>query len=112
MLMALRLVMIVAAVPFSGSAHAAGALTAQADGAADATRFEVASITPHRDDGSVQAGFDENPGLVRVRNLSLRALIRIAYSVMDSQLVGPGWLDRVAFDVVVVDAAERAPTDN
>jgi hypothetical protein len=36
-------------------------LTAQADGAADATRFEVASITPHRDDGSVQAGFDENP---------------------------------------------------
>jgi len=39
-------------------------------------------------------------------------LIRIAYSVMDSQLVGPGWLDRVAFDVVVVDAAERAPTDN
>jgi len=61
MLMAWSLAMIVAAVPFSGSAHAAGALTAQADGAADATRFEVASITPHRDDGSVQAGFDENP---------------------------------------------------
>ena len=55
---------------------------------------------PHRDVGSAQSGFEENPGLVRMRNLSLRALIRIAWGVLDSQLVGPNWLDTVAFDVV------------
>ena len=66
----------------------------------DEPRFEVASIVPHRDTGSAEAGFDESPGIVRVRNLSLRALIRIAYNVMDSQLVGPSWLDGVTFDIV------------
>ena len=98
--MALGLAMIAFAISSSGSAQAAGALTGQADRAVEESRFDVASITPHRDNGSVEAGFDENPGIVRIRNLSLRALIRIAYSVMDSQLVGPSWLDRVAFDVV------------
>ena len=98
--MALGLAMIVFAISFSGSAQAAGALTGQADRAVEESRFEVASITPHRDNGSVEAGFDETPGIVRIRNLSLHALIGIAYSVMDSQLVGPSWLDRVAFDVV------------
>ena len=93
--------MIVLAIPFlPGSAYAADASTPQANGADEELRFEVASIVPHRNSGSAQAGFDENPSIVRMRNLSLRALIRIAYGVMDSQVVGPGWLDSVAFDVV------------
>jgi uncharacterized protein (TIGR03435 family) len=94
------LAVIVLAIPFLlGSAHAAGASTPQANGAVDELRFEVASIVPHRNSDSAQTGFEENPSFVRMRSLSLRALIRIAYGVMDSQLVGPSWLDSVAFDV-------------
>jgi len=84
----------------SVSIHGAGESTAQVNPAVEAPRFEVASITPHRDTGSAEAGFADNPSLVRIRNLSLRALIRIAYGVMDSQLVGPSWLDSVSYDVV------------
>jgi len=82
------------------STQGAGASPAQANGALEEPRFEVASISPHRDTGGVEAGFDENPSSVRIRNLSLRALLRIAYSVMDSQIVGPSWLDSVVFDIV------------
>jgi uncharacterized protein (TIGR03435 family) len=82
------------------STHVAGALAAQANGAVDEPRFEVASISPHRDTGRTEAGFEESPSSVRIRNLSLRALIRLAFGVMDTQIVGPGWLDSVVFDIV------------
>ncbi len=97
---ALGLAVFVLAMPSSVSIQGSGESTAQVNGAGDAPRFEVASITPHRDTGGAEAGFTDNPSLVRIRNLSLRALIRIAYGVMDSQLVGPGWLDSAAFDIV------------
>lgn len=63
-------------------------------------RFEVASIKPHGDAGGTQAGIEINESLVRITNLSLRAVIGIADGVRDSLLVGPARLDRGHFDIV------------
>jgi uncharacterized protein (TIGR03435 family) len=52
------------------------------------------------DDRSSTSGFSDNQGSVRVRNLSLRALIRLAYGVMDAQLEAPGWTTTSVWDIV------------
>jgi uncharacterized protein (TIGR03435 family) len=66
----------------------------------DGPRFEVASISAHVDDGSTISGYADNPASVRMTNMSLRALIRIAYGVLDAQLDAPGWLASSSFDIV------------
>src|SRR6478672_9201081 len=63
-------------------------------------RFEVAAIRPHVDDGTSASGFSDNQGSVRIGNLSLRALIRIAYGVMDAQLEAPAWTATDSWDIV------------
>jgi uncharacterized protein (TIGR03435 family) len=63
-------------------------------------RFDAASIRAHVDDGSTNSGFSDNPSSVRMGNLSLRALVRMAYGVLDAQLEAPGWLADVSFDIV------------
>lgn len=67
--------------------------------APDRTRFEVASVKPHADDGSTRAGIEESERFVRIANLPLRAVIALAYGVMASNVDGPGWLDRRTFDI-------------
>lgn len=66
--------------------------------------FEVASIKPHLDGapGSTgRTGIQEDPGQIRIENLSLRVLIAISFGVKGrEQLVGPGWLNGVTFDIV------------
>ena len=62
-------------------------------------RFEVASVKPHVESGGTQAGIEESESFVRISNLSLRTVIGLAYGVMGSRLVGPGWLDRRMFDI-------------
>ena len=62
-------------------------------------RFEVASVKPHADTGSTQAGIEENEGFVRIINLPLRAVIAIAYGVKSSDVQGPTWLERRTFDI-------------
>jgi uncharacterized protein (TIGR03435 family) len=65
--------------------------------------FEVASVRPHVDGapGSTgRTGIEENPGQIRIENLSLRTLIAISYGVKGSeQLVVPGWLSTTTFDI-------------
>jgi len=63
-------------------------------------RFEVAAIKPHVDDGTATSGISDNQGSVRVVNLSLRELIRIAYGVMDAQLEAPAWTATSVWDIV------------
>ena len=63
-------------------------------------RFEVASVKPHADTGSTQAGIEENEGFVRIINLPLQAVIGIAYGVKASDVAGPSWLGRRTFDIV------------
>ena len=77
-----------------------GSVMAAAQVSDERQRFEVASIVAHVDTGGMQAGIEVTEGFVRIRNLSLRAVIGIAYGVRDSRLVGPGRLDRQHFDIV------------
>jgi uncharacterized protein (TIGR03435 family) len=65
----------------------------------DDLRFEVASIRRHTDATGGRAGIEDNPSLVRIENLPVRALIRIAYGVMDGQ-IEPGRLDASPWDIV------------
>lgn len=75
-----------------------GHLRAQAASADDRSRFEVASIKLVTDAVvRTTAGIQDSPALVQIANLPLGSLIRMAYSVRE--VVGPGWLDEVRFDI-------------
>ena len=65
-------------------------------------QFEEASIRLHSaaSPSSGRSGIEETPGLVRIENLSLKAIIQAAYGVKDFQFTGPAWLDTVSFDIV------------
>jgi uncharacterized protein (TIGR03435 family) len=51
------------------------------------TKFEVASIKPHPA-GDSFGGTGVSPGMMNVRNLPVRRLIRNAYKVSDFQITG------------------------
>ncbi len=60
--------------------------------------FEAASIRPAADTG--RTGGRGTPGRFSGFNLSLRRLIRQAYDIHDSQIVGgPDWIDSQGFDI-------------
>jgi bla regulator protein BlaR1 len=65
--------------------------------------FEVASVRPHVSGapGSTgRTGMEQDPVRVRIENLSLSVLISISYGLKGKQqLVGPGWLNTVTFDI-------------
>jgi uncharacterized protein (TIGR03435 family) len=68
--------------------------------AADAPRFEVASVRPHRaaDDVMFALQFHER-GRLTVTG-TLRMLIRTAYRLQEFQVVGPGgWIDEEQFEI-------------
>ena len=73
-------------------------LAFQAQSPNENLRFEVASIKP-RVDVAQRAGIEETPSLVRIENLPLSAIIRMAYGVMEFQLVAPDWTTRTRFDI-------------
>jgi uncharacterized protein (TIGR03435 family) len=66
--------------------------------------FEVASIKPHATAGPTftgRTGIQEDAGQIRIENLSLSTLISISFDLKGrGQLVGPGWLSDVTFDIV------------
>jgi uncharacterized protein (TIGR03435 family) len=64
-------------------------------------RFEAASVRLHTaaSPSTGRSGIEETPGLVRVENLSLHALIASAFGVRTSQIDGPKWLDDVSVDI-------------
>lgn len=64
-------------------------------------QFEAATIRLHTvaTPSTGRSGIEETPGLIRIENLSLKAIIREAYGVRDFQFAGPGWLDSVSFDI-------------
>jgi uncharacterized protein (TIGR03435 family) len=70
---------------------------AQTPSADDRLRFEVASIKLVTDAVRTTTGIQDTPALVQIANLPLRALVRMAYGVRE--VVGPGWLDNVRFDI-------------
>src|SRR5215813_712706 len=64
--------------------------------------FEVASVKPHPDGSSIdRIGIEERARQITIENLSLRALIAIAYGTKTREQVhGPGWIDTTSFDIV------------
>lgn len=64
-----------------------------------APSFEAASIRPASPDAT-DFGVDIDPGLLRVEAQPLRAIVRVAYGVNESQVVGgPKWADSDRFDI-------------
>jgi uncharacterized protein (TIGR03435 family) len=62
--------------------------------------FEVASIKAHPA-GESFGGTGVSPGMMNVRNLPLRRLIRNAFKVSDFQIAGaPDWVNSQGFDIV------------
>jgi uncharacterized protein (TIGR03435 family) len=66
--------------------------------------FEVASIKPHVSSGlgsNERSGIQEDGSQVRIENLPLSVLIAISYDLKGrDQLVGPGWLSTLSFDII------------
>src|SRR4030095_8908193 len=65
---------------------------------ADTPTFEAASVRPAADTG--RRGGRGTPGRFMGFNLPARQLIRQAYDIHDSQIVGgPDWLESQGFDI-------------
>ena len=75
-------------------------LSAQVVGpAADAPTFDVASVKPNNS-GPGRRGGRGAAGRVDLENMPARMLIRQAYNIHDTQIVGgPDWLDSQGFDI-------------
>ena len=67
--------------------------------------FDVASVKPNRT-LSRHTDVDQDGGLLRMMNVTLKSCIRLAYSVADGQINGPGWLDTERYDIVAKAAAD------
>lgn len=79
--------------------------------AAPPTRFEAASIKANRS-GDTRIAFDLPPGGLKATNVPLRFVIRQAYRLPESRIVGgPSWLDTDRFDIVARTAAASTPDD-
>ena len=66
--------------------------------------FDVASIRPIEIVGSVggevsMAGVKTEPGMLTMRNVTLRTCILWAYDLKPFQLTAPGWLGDARFDI-------------
>jgi uncharacterized protein (TIGR03435 family) len=69
-------------------------------GTLHAQTFEAASIHPNPGGTEGSVVDFEDTGLLRARNISLKMLMRSAYSVQDDQIVGgPKWLDSDRYDI-------------
>jgi len=71
--------------------------------------FEAASVKPNSS-GERRSGTSTSRGQTRLDNISLGALLQLAFDVRDYSLSGPSWLDSERFDVVakIPASASRA----
>src|SRR5437762_7324686 len=77
--------------------------------APDNLAFEVASVKPNKSGDGRIGIFGQPGGRFNATNVPLRLLIRNAYQLQDSQLVGgPDWIASSRFDIVAKAAAALA----
>ena len=77
--------------------------------AADAPTFEVASVKPNNQGGG-RIGRGGTPGRMDMINMTARLLIRQAYNIHDSQIVGgPDWTGSQGFDVNATLSGDASP---
>src|ERR1700723_1700725 len=61
--------------------------------------FEVASIKPNHT-GDASSFVHPTPGRLTISNMTVKSLLRFAYQVRDSQILGgPGWIDSDHYDI-------------
>jgi uncharacterized protein (TIGR03435 family) len=76
------------------------AVSASAQTTAARLEFEAASVKPHDpDNSSGRTGVEESLSLIRIENLSIKALVELAYGIKDFQLEGPGWMSTGTYDI-------------
>jgi bla regulator protein blaR1 len=77
--------------------------------AANAPTFDVASVKPNNS-GPGRMGGRGGPGRLDMTNMPLRRLIRQAYDIHETQIIGgPDWLDSQGFDVTATFAGDQSP---
>jgi bla regulator protein blaR1 len=77
--------------------------------ATNAPTFEVASVKPNTS-GPGRMGGRGGPGRVDFMNMPLRRLIRQAYDIHETQIIGgPDWLDAQGFDVTATFVGDQSP---
>jgi uncharacterized protein (TIGR03435 family) len=64
--------------------------------------FEVASIKPMDPNPSnpLFIGMNNDTGMVRYTNITLRDCIRGAYRIQDFQIIGPDWLEKNRYEII------------
>ena len=76
---------------------------------ANAPTFEVASVKPNNS-GPGRMGGRGGPGRIDMTNMPLSRLIRQAYDIHQTQIIGgPDWLDSQGFDVNATFTGDPAP---
>jgi uncharacterized protein (TIGR03435 family) len=66
-------------------------------------QFEAATVKPHTPANTPgvneRSGIDEGRGTIRIENMTLRAIIQMAYGIRGYQFSGPDWLDGARFNI-------------
>jgi uncharacterized protein (TIGR03435 family) len=80
-----------------------------------AQEFEAATLKPYPS-GCVsgpmtRSGIEESKGLIRIENMSLKAVIEMSYGVKDFQFERPAWVDTACFDIVAKPPASYKHED-
>ena len=87
-----------------------GVLSAVIALAAQEPSFEVASVKPNKSGDQKSASFVQPGGRYTATNVTLRMLVRSAYGVHDTQIVGgPNWINTDRFDIAA-KAADSMPS--
>ena len=73
--------------------------------------FEVASVKPNKSGEQKSASFVQPGGRYTATNVTLRMLLRSAYGVHDTQIVGgPNWVNTDRFDIAAQASDAMPPT--
>ena len=90
---------------------AGAAVRAQSPAAPATITFEVASVKPNKS-SETRIRFETPPGRLTAVNVPLRFMIRQAYRVPESRILGgPKWIDVDRFDVVATTPALGSTSD-
>ena len=66
---------------------------------AQAQEFEVATVKPNRSGQNGDRRPDLQNGVLTARNVTLHMMLRAAYELHESRIIGPDWLDSDRFDL-------------
>ena len=87
---------------------AGGLLAAQSP---ETPAFDVESVKPNRSADTESASFVQPGGRYTARNVTLRMLVKTAYTLHDDQIIGgPDWIDADRFDIAAKSESIATPS--